>query len=229
MLSIERGRIYRVGPHLFACGDFETDSWFHLTRLLDAPCPLVYSDPPWNAGNARYWRSHADGTSLAVNWPQFCERWCRCVAMIQPTIIYTEQSAIGHHASTMIQAAKAAGLPPLDQVYRVHYGAPVSTGERISVFRRENLLCRFATSDWTGDPSGLAGQAMTRHVFEHEPLIEHCRGQFVADPCVGKGMTARMAHEFGMRCVGLELNPRRLQVTIDWLTKQGMEAKRCRA
>lgn len=227
MLTVQRDCTYRVGPHLFRCGDLEQDDWKRLIGLLDAACPLVYSDPPWNAANARYWRTHAEILSGPVNWPSFCEVWCRAVAFVNPCVVYTEQSAVGYHATVMIQAAKRCGLPSLHSTYTVRYGAPVNTSDHIVECRRPNLLCRFATDGWDGDPTGLAGEEMTRHVFTHEPLVARSKGLFVADPCVGKGMTARMAHRFGLRCVGLELNPCRLQVTIDWLVKQGLTVAKC--
>lgn len=57
---------------------------------------------------------------------------------------------------------------------------------------------------------------MTRHVFSCVAK----KGESVFDPCVGKGMMARMAHEFGMACYGIEINSKRLAVTIKWLEKK---------
>jgi hypothetical protein len=46
-------------------------------------------------------------------------------------------------------------------------------------------------------------------------------GATVADPCIGKGMTSRLAHEFGLHCVGTELAEKRLAYTTAWLEKKG--------
>jgi hypothetical protein len=51
-------------------------------------------------------------------------------------------------------------------------------------------------------------------------------GEVVFDPCIGLGMTARMAHYFNMICYGNELNPIRLRRTLLWLSKKGYEVRR---
>ena len=100
------------------------------------------------------------------------------------------------------------------RAWTVCYGSP----------RRPNLLLRFAGHKWAGDPTGLHGEAMIRHVFDHEPLtVEQAP---VCDPCIGLGTTVRMAHMRGIPCLGMELNPNRLARMIGWLAARGLEVKR---
>jgi len=85
---------------------------------------------------------------------------------------------------------------------------------------RPNKLLYFSKiGGFTGDPEGMKNEPMTRHVFEYIAKP----GEIVLDPCVGLGMTARMAHRFGMICYGIELNPARLEKTLGWLVKQGYD------
>lgn len=129
----------------------------------------------------------------------------------------------------MRETAERQGLPPFAGEWTVYYGAPVTSGDRMAECRRPNKLLRFAGHSWSGNPSDMRGEAMTRHVFEHEPLVASACGLYVADPCVGKGMTARMAQRFDLACLGMELNPKRLLVTLQWLEKQGLSVERISA
>lgn len=222
---VEFGRAYRVGPHVFVCGDLERGDWDTAMRLSGRGIiPLVYSDPPWNAGNCRYWRGHAGRDRGRVDYGAFARLVCAAFASCRSRAVYCEQS-INPRDNGAFLAAAAGTLPPLAGRFKVHYGAPVGLSDRLAVCRRPNLLLRFANHGWAGDPTGLHGEAMTRHVFEHEP--EAASSAAVADPCVGKGMTARMAHRFGLACVGMEINPARLAVTLGWLSRQGMEIVAC--
>lgn len=224
MLNVEFGKCYKAGPHLFRCGDLlEPSHWRELIKMFNRKVNVVYSDPPWNAGNLGYWRTHAGYPKAKQNWTEFIDRWTDSVSLINPDAIYCEQSI--NDPDTVTLAIRGKGLPTLDGSWVVRYGAPVNTSDRMSVCKRPNLLLRFARHNWGGNPTELSGEPMTAHVFDHEPLCVD--GNVVADPCVGKGMTVRQAHRIGMACVGMELNPSRLQVTIDWLAKQDVKVEAC--
>lgn len=216
-VAVEYGDTLRVGPHLFRCGDLMAPGeWESLLRAWRKhsrkPIGWVYSDPPWNAGNLRYWRTMKGDEAPPQDFSRFCDRYAECVAMLEPRGAYVEQSI--HESSAMILAAsRQAAWPHLSGRWEVLYGSP----------RRPNLLLRFAGHLWDGDPSGMHGEAMTRHVFDREPLAT--QGFPVCDPCVGLGMTARMAHARGLACLGMELNPARLARTINWLTAKGLEVE----
>jgi hypothetical protein len=45
----------------------------------------------------------------------------------------------------------------------------------------------------------------------------------VFDPCIGKGMTSRMALYYQWDCIGTEINPKRLGKTITWLERKNFE------
>jgi hypothetical protein len=68
----------------------------------------------------------------------------------------------------------------------------------------------------------MAGEPMTIRVCAGLQLPP---GSVVVDPCMGKGMTSRMAHYFDWDCVGVEINPKRLAKTIEWLGRQGYDVE----
>ena len=92
--------------------------------------------------------------------------------------------------------------------WTVYYGRPL----------RPNLLLRFASSDWDGDPSGIADEAMTAHVFDREPLALEKRP--VADPYIGRRSNGPHGTCPEIPCLGMELNPKRLASTLEWLAQQ---------
>jgi hypothetical protein len=225
-IEVKYGDRFRCGPHLFQCGDLlAPNEWESLLKAWKRfspkkPIRWVYSDPPWNAGNLRWWRNLAGYDAPTQDYGRFAERYAECIALIQPTAVYCEQSV--RDPDTMIlAAARLPAFPPLRGRYIVRYGAPTGTGDHIVCCRRPNLVLRFADHEWNGDPTDLAGQKVTEHVFDREPVARDRTP--VADPCVGKGMTARVAHNCGVPCLGMELNPKRLAVTLAWLTRRGLE------
>jgi hypothetical protein len=129
--------------------------------------------------------------------------------------VFCEQSVNAKHRGMFLAAvARCSGWElPLLEEWTVYYGSP---GSRSCV--RPNTLLHFGGEKLAGDPSGLSGEAMTRCVFDALGLPA---GTVVADPCMGKGMTSRQAHEHGCDCFGTELNPARLEKTIAWLLKRG--------
>jgi len=155
----------------------------------------------------------AGGEAPPQDFERFVEYLAGCIAGLKPRAVYVEQSI--HDPSTLILvASRQPAWPSLAGRWTVSYGSP----------RRPNVLLRFAGHGWDGDPTGLHGEAMTRHVFDHEPLaIERAP---VCDPCVGLGTTVRMAHAREIACLGMELNTGRLARTIGWLAAHGLEVDR---
>lgn len=186
--------------------------------LLDGRrAEIVYSDPPWNPGNEKYWRRFA-GEDVPKSYDALLDGWCRCVALARPDHVFVEQSVNSAHKAMLLRAVeRCAGwtLPFLEE-WVCQYGAP----------KRPNALLHFGTERLTTDPGGMSGVAMVRTVFEGLPSFR-LRGSasetltLVADPCMGLGTTSRVAHIMGLSCIGTELNPKRLEVTIGRLLKSG--------
>jgi hypothetical protein len=203
---------------ILLCADLEHPGTLPLLQSLLPPVVrLVYSDPPWNPGNATYWRTHA-GREPCANYNRFLDSWCAVVAECIArggTDIFAEQSTNDRHCA-MFMAAVARqprwSLPLLEQ-WTVYYGSPGSAS-----VRRPNVLLHFGNTRLSTDPTGMAGEPMTIRTCAG---VRATPGACVVDPCMGKGMTSRMAHYFDWDCLGVEINPKRLGVTLEWLKRQG--------
>lgn len=207
----------RGREQILICGDIEEPS---TREALESSMPplvhTVYSDPPWNPGNATYWRTHA-GLGPCESYNRFLDAWCSAASACLKrgaSNVFIEQSNHDTHAKMFIDATgRQPSWPPLQRKWTVYYGSPGSAG-----CRRPNSLLHFGPSPIETDPEGMAGEPMT---------IRACAGigapvgSWIVDPCIGKGMTSRMAVYFDWNCLGCELNPKRLAVTLGWLEKQG--------
>ena len=182
---------------------------------------VVYSDPPWNPGNEKYWRRFAK-LEPPTAYDELLRGWCACVVAAAPQHIFVEQSVIPKHKQMLLDAiAIAPGwkLPLLEEWVCI-YGSP----------KRPNALLHFGLERLTTDPTGMSGLEMVRTVIRGLPILSgDLRRQpgvksprpVLSDPCMGLGTTSRIAHEFGFDCVGTELNTARLDRTIGNLLKLG--------
>lgn len=177
---------------------------------------IVYSDPPWNPGNEKWWRKHAM-VDPPESYNKLLDAWCQCVAALKPRHVFCEQSHNAKHRAMHEDAVSRCAIweLPLCETWTVFYGSP---GSRSCL--RPNTLLHYGREPIATDPSGMSGEPMTIRVFEGLALAP---GMVICDPCIGKGMTSRMAHYFGCHCAGMELNKYRLDYTITWLVKHGYE------
>lgn len=210
--EVRPGDMFTAERHRFLCGDIEKDD---CCEILDMPrnIYMVYSDPPWNPGNARMWRtlSKLDGDSgRKVVWEWFVNRFCEHVMSTHPPHVFVEMGI--KQTPGFINMAFEYGLPSLQGIWNVYYN-----------YTHPNRLLYFSSvRGFPGDPEGMKNEPMTRHVFEHIAKS----GEIVFDPCVGLGMTARMAHRFDMICYGVELNPDRLGRTLGWMVEHGYNVEK---
>jgi len=163
---------------------------------------IVYSDPPWGPGNLMYWRTHNLETSRP-DWSVFLDTFTAVVsASVRPGAhIFVEMGV--RWVDELSSAMRSHGIHESAR-WNCLYGNP----------KLPNILW-YSGPGCTTDPSGLSGVKMT-----HTALSGVARpGALVLDPCCGKGMTARCAIRLGMRFSGVELNPRRAEVTRRWLDK----------
>jgi len=221
MIEIGPGEVWMAGAHTFLCGDLEDGAFDRLLSLLPTAPSMVYSDPPWNAGNCRYWRTHA-GVGRSVDFEAFSAILAHG---IQASGVREAWLEMGLSETPRWLEIVRPDLPPPAGQWQVYYGPPVTAGPYKGCVGRPNYLHRF--SDWCdvdSDPTGLKGERVTEWAFRNSAVS----GGIVVDPCVGRGMTVRMAHRFGMICFGNELNPKRLAVLLEWLRRAGYEPERVR-
>jgi hypothetical protein len=200
---------------LLGVADLLVDAGDQLLNVIAEYGParrIVYSDPPWNPGNEKWWRRYA-GASEPSDYRNLLDAWCRCVAGCNPTDIFCEQSINDKHRSMFTQAAERCveWHLPLLEGWVVCYG-PKSA-------RLQNKLLHYGHVPILTDPTGMHGEPMTRCVVDGLGL--HDEAAVFIDPCTGLGMTSRQAHLHSADFIGTELNETRLDKTIKWLIKHG--------
>jgi hypothetical protein len=168
--------------------------------LAGRKADIVYSDPPWGPGNLMYWRTHNKETTR-TSWPAFLETFCRVVA-----------KSIRRDAHVMVEMGTRWVDELSDEMakngikescrWNCLYGNP----------KLPNVLW-YSGPGCSTNPSGLSGVSMTKTALSGVATS----GALVLDPCCGKGMTARCSLRLGMQFAGVELNPRRAEVTRKWL------------
>ena len=226
-MKIEVGGVYAISKHIFVCGDLLDDRYFSaLQSFMPRSIDLIYSDPPWNAGNHKYWRTHAKvKTSEIHTYDNFLHKFLKNVRNMAAKHIFVEQSLHGKWKDSFLEMAKSYSLLNFDRHWTCHYGSFVGLGDYEKRCRRPNLLLHFGKSIEGLNPENLHGSQMTHHVFQ---AIKNAGipAKTVLDLCIGKGMTARIASKFDFTIYGMEINPRRLQYTISWMEKNNNEQAR---
>lgn len=173
------------------------------------PADAVYGDPPWSAGNEKWWRRFG-GFSHPGDYSRLLDAIIKCIIATGARSALIEQSINAKHKGMFFDAIARCSMwtLPLAGEYLVRYGSPL----------RPNALLHFGHAPLTADPSGLSGELMTQVAISGLGLKP---GSVIADPCMGLGMTSRQAHKHGCHCYGTELNPVRLSKTISWLLRNG--------
>lgn len=212
--DLDRGDVWEVGPHLMAVGDLEDgDAAVFLDFAGEKPEAII-TDPPWGAGNARSFRTKAmvDGDrGRPVDWTRFQESLLEIFARCSGPVFV--EFGIKPEARLVELAEKFHGtfLARWNIVY--YHKHPC-------VF----LLFSFG-GDFTvnGNPTGMDESDATRWALEQAKAIG-CRNVF--DPCMGRGQTAVLANKVGLPTLGMELNPRRMSVTLSRLADKGLTVAR---
>lgn len=216
---IKPGDIYQIKDDFFLCGDIHEDEDFQVfQKYIPKNVYLVYSDPPWNKGNHKYWRTHAGiSTPAELTFEKFTDRVFLITSGFCPEHYFFEHTCHGKQNYEWFIEKSKGKIKNFDKHWTCYYGAPVSISDTHETrCRRPNKLLHFGKEINNLNPEGLRGSDMTRHVFSFAAK----QGEYVFDCCVGKGMTSRIAYEFGMKCIGIEINPKRLEITVKWLEKK---------
>jgi hypothetical protein len=203
---------------VFINGDLEheeTRSAYY--ALFPQSVLAVYSDPPWNPGNASYWRNHA-GLEPCESYARFSDGWVWVAAQCQrreAEVVMVEQAVNPAHQQYLLDAI--ARNPDWKLPYRTQWKVLYGSSNK----RIPNALMYWSDRLPRVDPSGLYSESVTIRAFADFQARGYLEPEWVCDPCMGKGMTSRMAHAFGLCCIGSELNPKRLEITRNWLKREG--------
>lgn len=180
--------------------------------LLPEKVRVVYTDPVWDARIATAFRTGA-GLHPCLDFGALMERlasiYQACVDRGSADVFVEHSADPGKHGAFLSAARKCAfGRLPMRHI-ETAYGSP----------KRSAALFHFGMRPPSKTLAGLSGPRLVEAALQS---IGSTRvGDWVVDPCIGQGMTSRVAHKLGFNCLGTELDPKRLAKTVAWLEKKG--------
>jgi hypothetical protein len=174
---------------------------------------LVYSDPPWGAGNVRYWQTINNKMTGAnpqdLSYDEYMRSLFSIIQQYASGIVLMEygqnwaQQLIDQAATYNLQHAatiellyrSGSKLLPCDlHVFGAGFKPSIPLGFREAITHTHGYSTLKAAFKYFAKPS-----------------------EVVLDPCCGMGYTAQAALDHGMTFRGNELNASRLQITANRL------------
>ena len=197
------GDIWRVGPHIAACGDIEAGNHLQVLSMANR-IGMVYMDPPWDPANITLFRSKA-GKERGVALEDFLKRLVTSLSVCEGDI-YLEMGA--RWLQRLKDTLSSSGATVSDEWQIFYYGTKPCHLVRASY--REPVAI-------SGSPKGMDDEDTPTWAIEASSKP----GDIIVDLCCGQGGTPTAAAATGRVFLGMELNPRRLAVTLDKLQKMG--------
>lgn len=161
---------------------------------------MIYCDPPWNLGNVNSFITKNGGSDYHNSFDQFYTAFFEAIRKISAKVCYLE---IGNQYKEVFQ-----------NLLQGHY-KHVQSWEITYNRKHLSYLLRAADEEIIYDFTGIDD------LFTPEIAIKIENCHIIGDLCTGRGLTAVSAMKQGKRFVGIELNQRRMAVTIEKMTKLG--------
>lgn len=198
---------------ILLCRDLEDPTTLDIVRAqLPERVRAVYTDPPWNIGISSMFRTRV-GLEPCTSYPRLMDAWAAVVGECQSrgaTDVIVDHSMDDTQRRTCIDAINRCPrwtLPHVEQ-WVVQYGSPP----------RKNMLLHYGKSRLGVDLTGMSSESLLKKAFAGLNLSP---GDWIVDPCMGKGMTSRISHGFNCNVLGTELSLDRLKLAVSWLQKKG--------
>lgn len=205
--QVKPGDIWEAGPAILACGDLQRGAATELFK--NVKIDLFYSDPPWDPGNAKSFRTKAglNEPGVKVNFPDL--------------LIKVVEIARQSSGDTYLEMGKK-NAELLEELVKFGGGRMINRWDITYYKKNPMVLFQFVFEGavqrgFTGSASGMDDGDTPMWAIARSTSP----GDLVADTCTGRGLTMRSAVEQGRRFIGTELNPRRLAVAIDWMAQHG--------
>jgi DNA modification methylase len=233
------GDIWCAGPHRIACGD-STDA-HSVSFLLGGLKPqLMVTDPPYGVAYDPSWR-HRAGVNKSKRLGKVRNDhqadWGPTWALFPGNIAYVWHGAL--HSATVAESLTKQSFSIRSQIIWAKERLVMSRGD----YHWQHEPCWYAVRKkgfWTGDRKQTTlwtiangGQdAATEHGTQkpvecmRRPMQNNSApGDAVYDPFLGSGTTLIAAETVGNVCLGVELDPRYVDVAIKrWQAFTGQEA-----
>ena len=196
---VAAGQIWRVGNHLFLCGDLESDSLLDNALRTQTPS-LIYVDPPWNNGNGRSFR-----TKAGVDGEQ--GRAVDIATLIRLAI----KPAADNHLLAFVEGGRKESA----MVSKIIEDMGGVVGHIWNITYYGEKPCVVFAADFRSSPindyPNLEG--MDDELTPYA-VLNHYKPELVLDTCAGRGLTARSAERLGLKSITHELSPYRMAEAI---------------
>ena len=224
----DSGNIWLAGPHRIGCGD-STDATMVAALMGDLAPGLMVTDPPYGVNYDPEWR-HRLGVNKSPRRGKVRNDdradWGTAWDLFPGTIAYIWHGAL--HSTTVADSLVTNGFTIRAQIIWAKERLVLGRGD----YHWAHEPCWYAVREkgnWTGDrkqttvwtiPSG--GQdTKTAHGTQkpvecmRRPMLNNSSpGQAVYDPFLGSGSTLIAAETTGRVCLGMELEPRYVDVAV---------------
>ncbi len=235
------GEIWLLGEHRIACGDCTDPAIVSGVLGSDKP-PLMVTDPPYGVSYDPAWRHRAGvNQSGRVGKVQNDERadWSAAWALFSGTIAYVWHGAL--HATTVADSLTTQGFTIRSQIIWAKERLVIGRGD----YHWQHEPCWYAVrkkGHWTGDRKQTTLWTIpsrdqdTDTIHGTQKPVECMRRPIcnnsnskdaIYDPFLGSGTTLIAAQTTGRRCLGIEIDPRYVDVAIRrWQSFTGQRAQR---
>src|SRR5882762_5724087 len=230
------GDVWICGPHRVLCGD--ATSAEDVARLVDGAKPfLMVTDPPYGVEYDPQWRERAGlGRQRQVGTVVNDHRadWSAAYKLFAGDVAYVWHAGV--HAVETAQSLAAAQFQIRSQIVWAKQHFALSRGN----YHWQHEPCWYGvrtghSSRWRGDRTqstvwqianlnsfgGNRDEPVTGHGTQkpvelmRRPILNHTeRGDSVYDPFLGSGTTLIAAAQTEHVCLGLEIDPRYVDVTV---------------
>lgn len=237
------GDVWLLGDHRVMCGD-STNAEHVATLLAGAEPHLMVTDPPYGVSYDPEWRNEVTAsktkrTGVVMNDDQ--ADWHEAWALFPGDVAYVWHS--DRYADVVSQSLQAEGFQTRSHIIWAKQSLVMSRGD----YHSQHETCYYAVrkgkkGHWTGDRKQSTlwhipnrdQDAKTVHSTQkpvecmRRPIGNNSKvGESVYDPFLGSGTTLIAAHMDGRVCLGMELDPRYVDVIVRrWQTFTDQVASR---
>ena len=200
---VKAGEVWKVGVHTLVCGDLEGATKID-EQVAKLQPDFIYTDPPWNNGNGRAFRTKAgvDGDK---------GRPVDIKSLIKRVLTFGKQLQV------LTLCEGGCKERDINRSVITELGAKNISEWNITYTERK-LPCVLYAADWRTDARNDYPDFSGMDEFSIETLsLEHYKPRLVLDPCGGLGGTAWAAHRTGCASLTSELSPYRMAVSIERL------------